>query len=387
MGDALRILGTIICLPWVIDAAIRRLLAGAARSWRAPITGAGSNTTRWLVIIPARDEGAAVVPTLESVASAAAGLAVDTVLLLDGQDEAATEAAGSLAATIVVKPAPGPSKGAALRWFAEHHRDRLEAADAVLLLDVGSRLTPGFFLGLGWSAGDTAMQAWLRGVGAGVGGAASLSENAAQRWQDRGRQAMGWTVELRGTGVVMTPSLLRNIVPRLRTSVEDTEATLLLAADRVPVVLAGEGAVVEDIKPSQIADAARQRSRWLLGKIGILVRQPRALARLCRRQPMEGLATVCGLLSRPLALSSLLRVAAATAYVLDAIIGNGELAPLLVAAVIAISVLSDLALFRRASPTPWPTFAANAFRITLSWFGAVLLLPQALLGWARGRRN
>jgi cellulose synthase/poly-beta-1,6-N-acetylglucosamine synthase-like glycosyltransferase len=387
MGDALRILGTIVCLPWVIDAAIRRLMAGAAKSWRAPITGAGDTTIRWLVIIPARDEGAAVVPTLESVASAAAGLAVDTVLLLDGEDDAATEAAGSLPATIVVKPAPGPSKGAALKWFAEYHRERLEAADAVLLLDVGSRLMPGFFFGLGWSASDSAMQAWLRGIGAGVGSAASLSEKAAQRWQDRGRQAMGWTVELRGTGVVMTPSLFRNIVPRLRTSVEDTEATLLLAADGVPVVLAGESAVVEDIKPSQIADAARQRSRWLLGRISILVRHPRTLARLCRRQPLEGLATVCGLLSRPLVLSSLLRIAAATGYGLDATIGNGGLASFLVAAVIAISILSDLALFRRTSAVPWPTFAAKALRMTLSWCGAVLLLPQALLGWARGRRD
>jgi cellulose synthase/poly-beta-1,6-N-acetylglucosamine synthase-like glycosyltransferase len=387
MGDALRILGTIICLPWVIDAAIRSLLAGAAASWLPPAKGAGPVTTRWLVLIPARDEGAAVVPTLESVASAAAGLGVDTVLLLDGADDAAREAAAPLQAAIVVKPTPGPSKGAALRWFAAHHRDRLDAADAVLLLDVGSRLRPGFFAELGWSENDTAMQAWLRGVGAGVGHAAGLSENAAQRWRDRGRQVKGWTVELRGTGVVMAPGVFQSIVPRLQTSVEDTEATLLLAADGVPVVLAGEAAVVEDIKPSRIGDAARQRSRWLLGKIGILVRQPRALVRLCRRQPTEGLAAVCDLLSRPLSLSTVLRVAVAIAFGFDAVIGNGGPASLLAAAAIAISVLSDIALFRRAGAVSWSSLAVLAFRITLSWFGALLLLPKAMLGWARGRRD
>jgi hypothetical protein len=313
MDFILRTLAILVCLPWLVDAGMRRLLASAAR--QTPQSEAEPPTTRvrWLVVVPARSEGEAVIGTLESVRRAASDHDVHTVVLLDGADPEAEAAAERLVHEILIKEPAGPTKGTALRWLVENRDDLLDTHDAVIVLDVGSSLDPGFFSHVGWTGDSTAVQAWLRGSDGGVGEAASLSESAAQRWQDRGRQALGWTVQLRGTGMVLAPWLLRRLAPRLWTSVEDTEATLLLAADRVPVVLAADQAIVSDTKPSAITDAAMQRSRWLFGKISLFYHQPAALLKLCLRSPAEGLAFLCELLSRPYTLTGLLRAALAAA--------------------------------------------------------------------------
>jgi cellulose synthase/poly-beta-1,6-N-acetylglucosamine synthase-like glycosyltransferase len=312
---------------------------------------------------------------------------VRILLLLDGADDEAAAAARAQAVTTIVKDPPGPTKGAALRWLVETRADLLDEADAVLVLDVGSRLTPGFFDSLRWPENAQAVQAWLLGEGAGVGHAASLSESAAQRWQDRGRQSLGWAVQLRGTGTAFKPSTLRLLAPRLKTSVEDTESTLLLAADGGRIVLGGEGAIVEDIKPVRVADAARQRSRWLLGQLAVLVRQPGALLRLAWRNPLEGIAFIAGLLSRPLSLTALLRLLLALGFAVDGLAGRGGAPSLAASGVLVVSLFSDLVLLRRATDAPWPHLVVAGLRILLAWGGALLMLPRAFFGWARGRRG
>jgi len=382
-----RVLCFAVSLPWLVDAGMRQLLARAARAWPFPSDAKAAADLRWLVVVPARSEGQAVSPTLASIGAAVREHSVSTVLLLDGADDEAVAAARALAVTAVVKDPPGPTKGAALRWLVENRADLLDEADAILVLDVGSRLVPDFFDCLDWPREAQAVQAWLLGEGAGVGQAASLSESAAQRWQDRGRQSLGWAVQLRGTGTAFTPSALRRLAPRLKTSVEDTEATLLLAADGGRIVLGGEGAVVEDIKPVRVADAARQRSRWLLGQLAVLVRQPGALLRLAWRNPLEGVAFIAGLLSRPLSLTALLRLFLALGFAVDGLAGRGGAPSLAAGGVLVVSLLSDLVLLRRATDAPWPRLVAAGLKILLAWGGALLLLPRALFGWARGRRE
>jgi cellulose synthase/poly-beta-1,6-N-acetylglucosamine synthase-like glycosyltransferase len=224
-------------------------------------------------------------------------------------------------------------------------------------------------------------------MGAGVGQAASLSETAAQEWQDRGRQALGWSVQLRGTGTAYTPAALRALAPNLRTSIEDTEATLLLAAGGGRSVLGAEHAWVEDVKPATIADAARQRSRWLLGQLAILLRQPGALLRLTARRPFEGLAFIAGLLSRPLSVTALLRLALAVTFAIDGLVGEGGFAALVACALLVVSLVLDIALLRRANGARWGQLVSGSGRLLLAWGGAVLLLPRALLGWVRARRD
>ncbi len=196
---------------------------------------------------------------------------------------------------------------------------------------------------------------------------------------------MGWNVHLRGTGTAFDPQAFRRIVPALKTAVEDTESTLLLASEGRTTALMGPGATVEDIKPSRIGLAARQRSRWLLGELSLLIRQPGALARLLVRRPLEGVAFLAGLLSRPLSLSGLLRAGLSLCFLADGV-RSGSALSWGAGAVLASTLLMDLALLRGATGMPWLRLAGAFLRLGAAWTGAILLLPRAALGWVRGRR-
>jgi cellulose synthase/poly-beta-1,6-N-acetylglucosamine synthase-like glycosyltransferase len=321
------------------------------------------------------------------VAEAARGQHVRIVLLLDGGHQEAEQAAKELSISTVTKEPAGPTKGAALGWLTQNHSDLLDETDAVLILDVGSRLSSGFFADIAWPRGADVVQAKLHGEGVGVGRAASFSEAAAQEWQDRGRQALGWSVQLRGTGTAYTPAALRALAPRLRTSVEDTEATLLLAAGGGRSALGAEQAWVEDVKPSRIADAARQRSRWLAGQLAIFLLQPGALLRLMGRKPLEGIAFAAGLLSKPLSVTALIRLALAAVLAVDGLARTGGFPVLVASGLLVVSIVSDAALLHRTTGARWGQLVSGSAQMLLAWSVALLLLPRALLGWVRARRD
>ena len=151
----------------------------------------------------------------------------------------------------------------------------LAEVDAVLLLDVGSHAAADLFASARWPEGAAGCPDAAGGAGQGAGEAMAHSERAAQEWEDRGRQALGWGVRLRGTGTALTPRALGWVAPRLRTRIEDLEASLLLASAGFPLVLSP--AEVLDEKPARVADAARQRARWLVGRVR-LAAAPRRLA-------------------------------------------------------------------------------------------------------------
>jgi len=361
--------------PAVVSSLISLRLAAASRRGLArPWSG---SPARWLVLVPAREEGASVQATLASVVAAAEGHDVRTVLVLDGPDAAAASVAEALGVAVTEKTPAGPSKGAVLAWAAQALRREIEERGAVLVLDVGSTLAPGFFASMPWPGGADAVQARLVGRGSGVGEAVALSERMAQTLEDGGRQALGWSVQLRGTGSAFSPEAFLSTAPRLVTRVEDKEASLLLAADGRRAVLGPEGAAVIDDKPEAAAGAARQRARWLLGQLTLPLRHPGACLRLLARRPLEGLAVLSELGARPLALTVPLRAAAALALVLGVRSVTAGVAGALVAAT-AGADLGRLAVVGRLPP-------GAALRLLLGWLGALVMLPFALFGWQRAR--
>ena len=367
-------------VPAVLDTLVRSRLACAARGEREIPVGSG-RSVGWLVVVPARAEGRAVESTLRSVLGAVAGRRVRLVLLLDGEDDEARACAVEAGVETVLKKPGGPSKGAALAWLVREHSEMLAGADAVLLLDVGSHAPPDFFARLQWPEGAEGMQTRLAGVGRGAGEAVAHSERAAQEWEDRGRQALGWGVRLRGTGTALTPRALAWVAPRLRTRIEDLEASLLLASAGFPLVLSE--AEVSDEKPARVADAARQRARWLVGRVHLAVRHAGSLLRLVGQRPGEGVAFALELASRPLSLTALLRAGVAAALVGDMVRGGtGEVAGTAASAVLVASILGDLALLRLAGRID----VRSAAKLVWAWLGAVAMAPRALVRWTRVRR-
>lgn len=334
--------------------------------------------SKWLVLIPARDEGAHVRGTLNAVreeADRSPALTVTPLLLLDGGDEVAADIAKSTGAEVAIKMPPGPTKGAAVAWCREWLGERLDQFDAVLLLDVGSRLTPEFFQRFTWPEGATAVQCFLRGKGTGSGSAASGSEHLAQSREDRGRERLQWNVRLRGTGVVTTPGAFRRMAEATRTQIEDLEASLLLAAAGERCRMGPPAAAVIDDKPHSIEVASRQRARWFAGRFQLLFRRWDAFVSLLRRNPGEGLAFLLEIFGRPFALTVPLRAAAGLLMVT---INRAPVAGTL----LIVSAVVDAAAHVAASEGGVRSSGA----LFVAWVRAIFLAPRALASWFRTKR-
>ncbi|MEW6336339.1 MAG: glycosyltransferase [Acidobacteriota bacterium] len=366
----------LLAVPPLLDTAFRSILACASRRSRR----ASPEEARWLVLVPAREEGRAVEPTLVSILAAGTGHDVRTVLVLDGDDAAAAAVAARLGIGVRVKTPAGPSKAAVLAWCARELESDLGSRDAVLVLDVGSLVSEDFFSG-SWPRGADAAQAFLRGGGDGPGRAIALSERRAQEREDLGREALGWAVRLRGTGTALTPAAFRSIMPQLRTKVEDLEASLLLAASGARVVMMPPRAWVGDEKPERVVVAAGQRARWLAGRIQVLGLRARALMRLAWERPLEGVAFGAELLGRPLSLTALARMIVAAVLAGTAVSGSGGMAEVALAALLVATVAADAALVGAGDAV------SSAWSLLVSWLAALALLPRAFLGWIRGRRS
>lgn len=367
----------VLAAPSIIDSLIRGILLSVSR---LPLDREGAFPPgKWLVLVPARSEGALVADTLRSICAEVGDRQIDVLVVLDGEDQVASELARGLGADLVVKEPPGPTKGALLAWVAEHHRERINAADAVLLVDVGSVLSPSFFEHFSWRAGFDAMQTMLRGSGQGTGEAALVSESLAQK-EDKGRERLGWNVRLRGTGTALTPAAFLGLVPRLQTQVEDLEASLILSAEGALMGLAPYEAFVMDVKPHLVRDAAVQRARWFAGKLEVFVRHMNAIYRLMARRPLEGVAFVCEMLGRPLSLTILLRLFVGLWILVDGVRADRP-GLLLLATISLTSALADMALLIRGG-----TSVGGAVRMGIAWGGALLMSPRALVQWMRARR-
>jgi len=374
-------LAALALLP-VLDSLYRLVLLCCSHRWTRRVRQ-GGEPAGYLVLVPARAEGEGVEPTLRSLVSAADGVKDRVLLLLDGPDPAAAEVAGRLGVEVVVKEPAGPSKGAVLGWACAHLWEDIERAGAVFVLDVGSTVGPGFFRQLKWAPGADGVQAFLSGTGLGPARTAALSEQIAQRHEDCGREVLGWSVRLRGTGFALTPAAFATIAGRLVTQVEDTEMSLLLAERGTRLVMGPRQAVVFDEKPELVADAARQRARWLAGQLSLPLRQPGALARVLLRSPLEGLGFVAEIAGRPLSLTVPLRLLVAVLAGLQAR-DFGLLSPAgIVALVAAVSAVFDVLLNALSADFR----LGSALSLILSWMRAIVLLPRAFLSWMVARRS
>src|SRR5204863_7098443 len=369
----------------------------------------GEQPRHWLVIVPARAEGTRLQTTMSSIAAAMRGRDdVTALLLLDGEDDEAAASARENGFAVRVKLPPGPTKAAALAWLLSDvataasavtappmaapaarsaaataegsgRHTLLENVDAILIIDAGSRVKPDFFERFVWPEGADAVQTHLSGVAdshthGNAAAAASLSERFAQSREDRGREAFGWNVRLRGTGTAFRPKTFADVIPRLVTRIEDHEASLLLTAEGAKICLAPDDAIVFDEKPSSVDAAASQRARWLLGRYELVLRRGGTFASIMAKHPLEGAALFAEIFGRPLSLTVPLRVLAGAWAIREGhpILGGA------IAGSAAVDVLSYL-VAARGIPRGSASFAA-------SWLLAVVYAPRALTRWLRTDR-
>jgi 1,2-diacylglycerol 3-beta-glucosyltransferase len=203
MTTILVLLAVVLGLPGLAAAAHLGLLALASLFYREP--RAPHAETRFLVLVPAHNEEGGIARTLEAIeADRRPG---DTVLVVaDRCTDATAEIARSFGAAVLERSEDEEPGRAAARQAGLERARSLEW-DAVLMLDADSIIEPGFFAACerALATGAPAVQARSEsGHGRSLAQEASLAAFTLQGITiPRGRDRLGLSVRLRGTGMAI----------------------------------------------------------------------------------------------------------------------------------------------------------------------------------------
>jgi hypothetical protein len=278
---------------------LRRLTRGRGAPER------GVCPARLLVLVPARAEGARVGDIASDVQrearAAGEGTTVDLRVLLDGPDPEAAARLERDGVLYLSKKFPGPAKGHALAFLAEHMGFELDAFDFVLVFDADMRLPEGFFRDLAVPVGTEVFQLPVRPAGIPAPGAPCVEAlSLAQAAEDDlARDAEGLPVRLRGKAMGFSPRAFRvGPAASTRTTVEDSEATLALLARGV-TVSALNGPFAFDEPSAEAGAMARSRSRWFGGQLKLLATGFGDLAKGFARKPLGTFVLAADLWLRP----------------------------------------------------------------------------------------
>jgi cellulose synthase/poly-beta-1,6-N-acetylglucosamine synthase-like glycosyltransferase len=161
-------------------------------------------------------------------------------------------------------------KGAALAWFVKYHWNAIKDFSRLVILDADTFIEPDFIKKIKTQKIDTdqVFQCIVSPCdyeGAPISTLIALSEIVEQSIFDRIRSRLGWSVRLRGTGMVISPKQLVLVSDRVNTEVEDIALTLLFAEKNIHIQQLADVAV-HDPKPMETTAASRQRARWFRGQ-------------------------------------------------------------------------------------------------------------------------
>ena len=180
--------------------------------------------------------------------------------------------AQNVGATVLLRSEGVPdSKGAALSWFVQEMGGKLHKFSRIIILDADSVIKPEFIINIKKNIieGNELLQAFVYpqfDKKSPVGTLAALSELHDQHISDKIRSKLGWTVRLRGTGMVISPRLLLSLnEAQLRTQVEDIALSLIFASRGIKTKRL-DTAILFDPKPSTVKIASKQRARWFRGQ-------------------------------------------------------------------------------------------------------------------------
>jgi len=302
----------------VANAYLLTLLAAAARSSRVADDGPVAAPELLVVaLVPAHNEEAAVATTVRSLMQQDhPAQKREVVVIADNCSDMTADRAREAGATVWERrDTDNRGKGQALAWAIERVWATWPDVDAVAVVDADCVVTRGLLGGFAskMAAGASAVQA------------DNLVENpqfadaAARRWagfalmhrvRAGGKQALGFSCGLFGTGMAFQSDLLRALPWQSFSVTEDSEyhVRIVESGGRV-VFLAGES--VSSPMPTSEAAAHHQQMRWESGKASLARRTvPRLVASGLRTRDVQLLHTGLEQLVPPQSLIVVLTTAA-----------------------------------------------------------------------------
>jgi len=260
-----------------------------------------SSSISTAVLILANNESNVIAASVESVRQALDPCDAVYVIADNCQDDTARKAAAA-GAFVLERQTGGPyGKGAAIQWLVHQAWDQLAGYSLLVILDADNRLPPEFIHEVkNGYPGDGILQCLVLPVeyqGSSLSTLIALSEIHEQMTIDSIRTLPGWSVRLRGTGMVIPPDLLKLVADEIETEVEDFAMSLLFAARGIKIRRINR-AIVFDPKPSESILASRQRARWYRGQMLAFWRYRGEILRLVESGP-NGWALLDSLFMKP----------------------------------------------------------------------------------------
>jgi cellulose synthase/poly-beta-1,6-N-acetylglucosamine synthase-like glycosyltransferase len=253
------------------------------------------------VLILANNESNVIVATVESVRQALDPQDAVFVIADNCQDDTALRAAAAGAIVFERQTGTPYGKGAAIKWLVHQAWDQLGSYELLVILDADNRLPSDFMRAVKEEySGEDITQCLVLPVdyqGSSLSTLITLSEIHEQKTIDSIRTRLGWSVRLRGTGMVIPPHLLKLVADEIDTEVEDFAMSLLFVARGIKIRRNNRASVL-DPKPRQSVLASRQRARWFRGQMLAFWRYRREILQLIKRGPI-GWAMLDSLFMKP----------------------------------------------------------------------------------------
>ncbi|MBO9540912.1 glycosyltransferase [bacterium] len=261
---------------------------------------------RLAVLVAAHDEAAVIGACLSRLREQEyPAERVATWVVADRCADATAGLARAAGATVFEREDGTPSKGAALAWLWERLGEAREGFDAVVVLDADNEVAPDFLAEMGRALASGAKVVQGQRIAKNPQhSAASALDGLAEALHHRvvaaGLSWWGFSTSLSGSGVAYERRVFERLIASTTTQVEDCEYQLRLLGWGV-AIRSAPGATVFDEKIHDFEAMARQRSRWIQGKLRLFARHLPGLvwgAMNGRREAFEGLGFVATSLPR-----------------------------------------------------------------------------------------
>ncbi|HEX2028768.1 MAG TPA: glycosyltransferase family 2 protein [Nitriliruptorales bacterium] len=274
-------------LQWSLLALVAYNAVIAMWGWRTPPPApTGPRRRRFRVVVPAHDEEAVIDRLLTDLRSQDYRPSAYEVVVVADRCTDATARVAARHARVVERTGGPAGKGPALA--AHLDSEPLGSDEALVVLDADNRVPPYLLARFAdeLDAGHQVLQAYLDVANpdsSALATASALTYWASNRSVQLARRNLGWSADLGGTGMCLTGPVLELAGGFGTSPAEDQELLVRLE-------LAGRRVVwlhdvrVRDEKPSGLAVALRQRSRWMAGKREVARRSALPLLRAAARR-------------------------------------------------------------------------------------------------------
>jgi 1,2-diacylglycerol 3-beta-glucosyltransferase len=351
-----------------------------------------SPATRFALLVPAHNEEAVIGALFESLRAQTYPVALTQVhVVADHCSDATAALAREAGAFVYERQAEGErGKGYALRWLLAHVETAGHSSDASLFIDADCTLSPNFLSAMDarLQAGEHVLQSQYRVQNSQEAWAAGLRSVAFALYnhlRPLGRQTLGWSCGLKGTGMCFRQAVIKQFGWNKFSLTEDMDyhSDLIAAGLRVAYV---PEAILASAMPTSLKQARAQQVRWEQGRLFLARRQaPRLLWKALRTRNSSLLDAALEILTPPLsALAGLVVVCAVSALLLSSLLGLGLAVFLLTG--LGAHVFVGLRLARLSRAAYRSLLFAPVFILWKFWVYLVALLPARERRWVRTSR-